>query len=111
MERPPAHGPNPPAARRIGPDRPLAQRQVARARRRHGRRARARCEPLPARGEARRRARPGAGLPLLMARTWRELFVTVEVGASTFAEAEPEERRRAVLTWRRDTRARRRHVH
>src|SRR5256714_6560906 len=105
MEQLPAHGPNPPSARRIRPDRPLAQRQVARARRRHGRRARAWCEPLPARGEARRRARPGAGLPLLMARTWRELFVTGEDGAATFAEAEPEERRRGFFTRLRDNMA------
>ena len=40
-----------------------------------------------------------------MARTWRELFVTGEDGASTFAEAEPEERRRGFLTRLRDNMA------
>jgi len=40
-----------------------------------------------------------------MARTWRELFVTGEDGASTFAEAEPEERRRGFFTRLGDNRA------
>src|SRR5439155_12413167 len=88
----------------VGPARQGADGRVARPRGRHGGRARRRREPLPARGEARGRARARASVPPLMARSWRELFVTGADGAAA-PEAEAEEERRGFFARLRDNMA------